>query len=56
MLNGVNIRAVSVAAFLSDMVHSFLVYTALYFLFPELGFSPLNTFEDMIKLNSIVNN
>lgn len=47
--------AVSVAAFLSDMVHSFLVYTALYFLFPELGFSPLNTFEDMIKLNSIVN-
>lgn len=47
--------AVSVAAFLSDMVHSFLVYTALYFLFPELGFSPLNTSEDMIKLNSIVN-
>lgn len=43
-----------VITIISAYTHSFLVYTALYFLFPNLGLTPLSTFTETFKLNNII--
>lgn len=47
--------SVAIVTFLSVFIHSFLVYGALYFLFPELGFTLITPFKSILKLNNIVN-
>ena len=46
--------AITVITVISAYIHSFLVYTALYFLFPNLGMTPLSTFTETFKLNNII--
>ncbi|MHD0318572.1 ECF transporter S component [Fusobacterium sp. THCT1E2] len=46
--------AIAVITVISAYIHSFLVYTVLYFLFPNLGMTPLSTFTETFKLNNII--
>lgn len=46
--------SMAIVTFLSVFIHSFLVYGALYFLFPELGFTLITPFKNILKLNNMV--
>jgi signal transduction histidine kinase len=40
--------------FLATILHSFLVYTSMWYFFPKFGITPLNTFRSLIKINAVI--
>ena len=40
--------------FLATFLHSFLVYTSMWFFFPSFGITPMNTFASLLKVNALI--